>query len=971
MSGFLKRDKTVNPAGGVNPASNPNVGQYGWTSYDANGVNQIIEYVNICKGYADSAKGSADYVESKFSELEQFIKYIETIYNQIGPIFNNIDVIYKDIVLKHTEIKSAHADVMSALPKVLAAEVTSTANATSSTASAAAAKVSETNAAASAQDAADIAEELRKGQIYRGTWNIQANNAYPTVPDTNSVWDITLNEGSLQHVFDGKTWYWGDRLLYLKDDNAFSQIEAGSGVASVNGKVGAVTIDAGDVGAVALTGSNMTGDLGAPNIQFTSSESRLSNSDGDVLVQSTKNYGAILFGNPNQDAYVVFKDFLRARHGATDYRVYHEGLKPTAQDVGALPTSGGSLTGNLTVAEIPNSIVVRELGTIRYSNAGSSWFHTRANTAGEFEIASGGEGEDSLVTVSYTGAMRTKAQGSLYGDLNKPTHADVGALALTGGTLTGNLTTTAGFYHESLPGSNKQLMVANTAGNVYVGNPTVQAIDLETSTGLVRVAEGASYHRVYHQGFKPTASDLGALSLKNGGVVESEVTVKAPTSGGINLGGSGSYAAVTPMLADTTTPITADSLRYYGTGDWRIGSSNRIYHNGYRPTAQDVGALPATPVADGYAISNVLRSSGPYFSELGFISANATNTATISIESPSDGTSPYIGTRSPGESGPSKSLSFDQSRINVHKPVNIISGGLDITGPNANIIQLHEPGVKAIMAYKPAGLEAFRIAGTNGAYQETVPIAQFDATDAAMVGKISSGHKRNRSWLDRGNSAFLSHQKDVQQGHLVGHISGIGHIPGVHLTEHSLGVLYNNSFNETSHTLWAVDEKDFIAAWHFNNGGSLTSPSGMRVPSDGNLYGTVFGGHIRDWILGNFAPLSDINHKRIVGESKISAVEQVGKMKFHEFVWQDTEATKQLSKRDMKLNRIGVIAQEMEEIDPTYTRDIETYAEDGSVAESTKVLDTANLLAVAMKAIQEQQTQINELKEKLNELLLK
>ena len=271
MSGFLKRSvDTVNPAGGVNPATQPNVGQYGWTKYEVAGVNQLIQYVDMCKQYAQESKDAAEYVALRFIELQDFMTFITKVYEEIAPIYQNIIPIYEDIKVRHADIATRHADIirLHGLVQVDAASAKdAAANAlvsqNTSTVSANNAKASETNAAKSAKDAADIAEELRKGQVYRGTWNIEGNNAFPPKPDTNSVWDITLNEDSTEFFFAGEKWFWGDRLLYLKDDDQFSQIESGSTVISVNGKGGAVQLNADDVGAVTKHEWNATVKLGA------------------------------------------------------------------------------------------------------------------------------------------------------------------------------------------------------------------------------------------------------------------------------------------------------------------------------------------------------------------------------------------------------------------------------------------------------------------------------------------------------------------------------------------------------------------------------------------------------------------------------------------------------------------------------------------------------------------------------------
>lgn len=335
MSGFLKRNtNTVNPAGGVNPASNPNVGQYGWTSYDANNVNQIIEYVNMTKVYADQAKDSADYISSKYGEIKNFITYLEQIYAQIGPIFDNIETIYNDIVQKHTAVVVMHKDVKDAEVKVLEAVPKVEADSALAVTSAAEALVSQTEAAKSAKEAADVAEELRKGQVYRGTWNIEANAAYPATPDTNSVWDITLNEGSTQFSYDNTIWYWGDRLLYLKDDNKFSQIESGSGVLSVNGKTGAVTLVAADIGALDVT----VAEAGDGSVMRVGGGRDLAIT-ADLATKFSNNN----LPTPSQIGAVNESDT------APGGRIYSKQNKPTTAEIGAFATTGGELSGDLII----------------------------------------------------------------------------------------------------------------------------------------------------------------------------------------------------------------------------------------------------------------------------------------------------------------------------------------------------------------------------------------------------------------------------------------------------------------------------------------------------------------------------------------------------------------------------------------------------------------------------------------------
>lgn len=122
--------------------------------------------------------------------------------------------------------------------------------------------LSEEAAKRSADLTTSIYEDLRKGQVYRGTWNPHTHT-YPNAKGTNSVWDVVLNEDETQYNWNGILWYWGDRLVYLKDENKYEQLESGYGgaVISVNNKKGAVTLNAADVGALPITGGTLTGGL--------------------------------------------------------------------------------------------------------------------------------------------------------------------------------------------------------------------------------------------------------------------------------------------------------------------------------------------------------------------------------------------------------------------------------------------------------------------------------------------------------------------------------------------------------------------------------------------------------------------------------------------------------------------------------------------------------------------------------------
>lgn len=136
----------------------------------------------------------------------------------------------------------------------------------------------------------------------------------------------------------------------------------------------------------------------------------------------------------------------------SNYNLYGEHNKPTAADVGALSLTGGTVTGNVNI----------EVGTVPCLTlrAGTSVTKIFKNANESGSIVDGAHWQDypdkndvtTFTTLKLDGKASAKYALSLlysnkgsvtsyniYGEHNKPNAADVGALALTGGTLIGSL----------------------------------------------------------------------------------------------------------------------------------------------------------------------------------------------------------------------------------------------------------------------------------------------------------------------------------------------------------------------------------------------------------------------------------------------------------------------------------------------------------------------------------------------------
>ena len=81
----------------------------------------------------------------------------------------------------------------------------------------------------------------------------------------------------------------------------------------------------------------------------------------------------------------------------------------------------------------------------------------------------------------------------------------------TGADFSGTLTIVGKLMNNAFTTTNKQILNGNSNDYVYVGNPTIKKMYLETDANAeVYVNAAGSAKRVYHEGKKPTLTELGA-----------------------------------------------------------------------------------------------------------------------------------------------------------------------------------------------------------------------------------------------------------------------------------------------------------------------------------------------------------------------------------------------------------------------------------------------------------------------------
>ena len=358
------------------------------------------------------------------------------------------------------------------------------------------------------------------------------------------------------------------------------------------------------------------------------------------------------------------KGILTARY-FNNGLVYHEGYKPASGDLNAVAKSGDTMTGALVVSVDSTLPIIAENGTNQAAFGCSI-------TAGEYIF--GGKAKSSSDYQHYIRLGNNKFQyyqaGTTYDVYHtgkKPGAADVGALALSGGTLTGDLVTkniqlaaTADVGLKNSSGTNV-IRQSSTGHNVVVGNNTGE-LYLDFATKLY-ARQGTSTFEVYTTGNKPDAAAVGAVPTSrkvNNKALTADITLTAadvgalPTEGGtitgdltiakaINLNATGNvintiggsvrsndtqimsldgkvYSFVTSPQdahlcrnaywdgaswkkynnADTSNYIVMhhqNGLQYKtsaaGVSDPNQNSYN-VYHTGYKPTADDVQAVPTS-----------------------------------------------------------------------------------------------------------------------------------------------------------------------------------------------------------------------------------------------------------------------------------------------------------------------------------------------------------------------------------------
>lgn len=633
-----------------------NVSQYGVSG-------DKLEEMESAKGYAHDAKewalkSEASAVRSE-AAADRSVAAAETIGDNV-----NLTRQYRDealeakdeaIVAKDEAIaaRDSIGDVLvdaeqfavraeTAAVKAEASEAVVQASADAAAASARAAAASEihadnfaTHAGESASKAEDFAnksqeiyEAFAKGAVYRGGWNPKTG-AYPPHFDVNSYWDVYLDEGETSLVWDNITWYAGDRLIYSVPNSKYYHINHVSGVASVNGQTGNVSITPANLGVytkaesdtkfVKKAGDTMTGNLNFADGTGTNSTfpshfyHNLYSGSVKEVYEHAYPYGETASYNSKFNWRVRSgTDYKAMIFDGTDlaiqgYKVYHENHKPTWDDIGG---------DNFWIHEASRSYI-QPVKNIIIGN-GVTLFKPYQTDHKKVSLGLENSQWKEVWSDQYRG----------------------GSVSVTGDVIGGSISSRGQYASSRLEG-NKQILNVSVvspaspdSGILYVGNPqTIGKAIFETKAGgvLEHYVYGKGNQPIYTGHNKPTTSDIGAVS-KAGDTMTGALNIHAP-SAGLTLKGTNNATYIHGFGSDGSLnwymgkgSVNDDNIRlhsYKYKKAFEIQSGGlyalydkiayQFYHEGHKPTSEDVGTYTKQEIDDKITASgggNVLSVNG-------------------------------------------------------------------------------------------------------------------------------------------------------------------------------------------------------------------------------------------------------------------------------------------------------------------------------------------------------------------------
>ena len=281
-------------------------------------------------------------------------------------------------------------------------------------------------------------------------------------------------------------------------------------------------------GALPTAGGTMTGNI---NLKNSIAIQGIGN-DG-AIIPLILLYGADVFvgGGSNNNLYLRSKKTPIAQVNETNYKIYHEGNKPTANDVNAIPITGNTpsnpITGNLYIQNYVkwrDSKNQKEINMVGFNETNKKAIYGGGNNTGGIVLDTMG-GPNSVDIWDGVNGKTYK----LYHEGNKPTANDVKAIPITGNTkdspITGSiyLQNNKEIIGMTTDGSTASIARVNSNNKVILGNVYKNTNLQSYSNPTVTLNEDKTY-KLYHEGYAPKA-------VWSAGDKTAETGTEAPNAG--------------------------------------------------------------------------------------------------------------------------------------------------------------------------------------------------------------------------------------------------------------------------------------------------------------------------------------------------------------------------------------------------------------------------------------------------------
>ena len=550
-------------------------------------------YSELARGYANDAEVSKG--ESQASAGEAEVHAQEAIVNADAAKVSELAAKASEVASKASEVASKTSETNSKASELAAkdSETIATTKAAQTTADATltASHVNQTASnvvlAVAAKDAAEAAASVATGGIIdKGAWDASTGE-FPTKPTrplpeggtalVSAFWKVTVSGTA-----GGISFLVGDDLRFSASTDTFYKVDNTDAVASVQGKTGAVTLTASEVGALATP----TGTHAVDTVLVAGATNGTSKHSGFTLAKSVP-------------ANAMFTDTVYT-HPTNDGNLHvpATGTTNNGKVLAAGATAGSIAWKTLVPADVSGLDAALLAKLDATANAVSA---TKLQNA----VTINGVAFDGSANITITAA--------------NPTTLTRGT-GLTGANYNGASATTWAVAYGTAAGTACQ---GNDARLSDARTPLAHAHTIADTTGLQGVLDSK-----YSAANKPTPTDIGAANQvhsHNGIVYEDtrnttytpadnrnqfKVTFQALYTNEVGAGGGWYSLMHIPRYSDPSGG-SGSQMAFLDNGEIYVRKGltdttwtgwNKIYHQGSKPTAIEIGAAPYT---HSHAISEV------------------------------------------------------------------------------------------------------------------------------------------------------------------------------------------------------------------------------------------------------------------------------------------------------------------------------------------------------------------------------